>query len=149
MLSAGPAGLASKGPFNMTSHLLGIFLAAVAMFALGAVWYSPLLFAKPWGLALGIDMSKQPDSKAMLRLFAATFVLLLLCAAVLDCFIASWAAGEGLSHGLAVGFLGGLIAAFTTGINYVYEGRSLKLFCINAGYDIIGFCMMGVVLALL
>ncbi|HLW74765.1 MAG TPA: DUF1761 domain-containing protein [Gammaproteobacteria bacterium] len=133
----------------MTSHLLGIFLAAVAMFALGSVWFSPLMFVKVWAREAGVDISKKPDGRTMGRQFGMTFVLLLVSAAVLDCVMTSWAAGEGVSHGLSVGFLGGVLAATTTGINFVFENKSLKHYLINVGYDMVGFCMMGVVLALI
>ncbi len=130
-------------------HYLGIFLAALAMFALGAVWYSPVLFSKVWAREAGVDASRKPDGKEMGRTFGATFVLLLLSAAVLDCVITSWAAGEGLFHGAAVGLLGGLLATTTTGINYLFEKKSWKLFLINSGYNLVGFCIMGAVLSLI
>jgi len=130
-------------------HYLGIFLAALAMFALGAVWFSPLMFVNAWAREAGIDVSKKPDGKTMGRQFGMTFVLLLVSAAVLDCFITNWSAGEGLLHGLWVGVMGGIIAATTTGINYVFEQKSKTLFFINAGYDLVGFCIMGMILSLL
>jgi hypothetical protein len=132
----------------MFTHVLSIIAAAIVMFALGSVWYSPVLFAAAWMREAGVDPSKKPDGKAMARTFGGTFVLLLLSAAVLDCILVSWAPGQGMTHGLSVGFLGGVLAAATTAINYLFECKSLKLFLINAGYDVIGFCLMGLVLSL-
>ena len=130
-------------------HFLGIFLAAVAMFALGSVWYSPLLFAAAWTREAGVGATQKPDNKGMARMFGATFFLLLVSAAVLDAVITNWTGAEGLMHGLWVGFLGGVIAASVTGINHMFEQKSRKLFLINAGYDVLGFCIMGTVLALI
>jgi hypothetical protein len=130
-------------------HYLGIVLAALAMFALGSVWYSPVLFMKAWLRDTGQDPNQKPDGKQMARTFGLTLVLLLISAAVLDCFISNWSAGEGLLHGLWVGVMGGIIAATVTGINYLFERKSWTLFFINAGYDLVGFCIMGMILSLL
>ena len=132
----------------MMSHLLAVFLAALAMFALGSVWYSPLLFARRWMQESGIDPDKKPEGREMARMFGLTFLLLLIAAAVLDCVLTSWAVGEGMSHGLSVGFLGGTLVAAATGITFLFEKRSPIYFLINAGYDMLGFCIMGVVLSL-
>ena len=50
---------------------------------------------------------------------------------------------------VVAGFLGGVLVACATGINFLFEKRSFMHFLINAGYDMVGFCIMGVVLSLL
>ena len=35
---------------------LAVLVAAVAMFGLGAVWYSPVLFLNPWVKAAGLEV---------------------------------------------------------------------------------------------
>ena len=130
-------------------HYLGILLAAVAMFALGAVWFSPVLFMKAWIREAGMDPNNKPDARARWRMLGLTFVLLLVAAVALDSFVANWSAGEGFWHGLWVGFMGGLLVAAATGINFLFEGRSFKHFLINAVYDVLGFCLMGMILSLL
>lgn len=130
-------------------HYLGILLAAAAMFGVGSVWYSPVLFAKAWAREAGMDPSQKPDARTLGKIFGATFALLLVCATVLDLLISNSTAGEGILHGLFMGFLGGLIASAVTAVNHLFESKSLKLFLINAGYDVLGFCLMGVILAML
>lgn len=130
-------------------HYLGILLAAAAMFGVGSVWYSPVLFAKAWMRGAGMDPNQKPDGKTMAKTFGGTFLLLLVCAAVLDILITNSTAGEGILHGLFMGFLGGIIATAITAINHLFEKKSLSLFLINAGYDVVGFCLMGVILSLL
>jgi hypothetical protein len=130
-------------------HYLGILLAAAAMFGIGSVWYSPVLFARTWAREAGMDPNKKPDGQTMAKTFGATFLLLLVCATVLDVLISNSIAGEGILHGLFIGFLGGVVATAVTAINHLFENKSLKLFLINAGYDVLGFCLMGVILAML
>ena len=131
-------------------HYLGILLAAAAMFGIGSVWYSPVLFAKVWMREAGMAPDHpKPDGKTMAKTFGATFLLLLVCATVLDVLISNSTAGEGILHGLFMGFLAGVVASAITAINHLFENKSLKLFLINAGYDVLGFCLMGVILAML
>lgn len=132
----------------MLSHLLGIVVSAVVMFALGGVWYSPMLFANAWARESGTPNEHNPDRKAQLRFFVILLLLLMLAAGVLDCILGSWAPGPGLGHGLAVGFIGGLLAAAVIGMDTLFERKSIKLFLINAGYYLLSFCIAGLILAL-
>ncbi len=131
----------------MGMQIIGIMVAAVLMFILGGIWYSPMLFAQAWSRETGITEHK-PTPKSMLRFSAVLLVFLLLSAAILACILTSWLPGHNWRHGLAVGFLGGVLAAAVVGMNTLFERKSLKLFLINAGYYLIGFCLMGVIVAL-
>jgi len=133
----------------MLSHLLGIVVSAVVMFAFGGLWYSPMLFANAWARESGTPNEHNPDPKAQARFFLILLVLLMLAAGVLDCIMTSWAPGPGLGHGLAVGFIGGALAAAVIGMDTLFERKGLKLFLINAGYYLLSFCAAGVILALL
>ena len=133
----------------MLSHLLAIVVSAVVMFSFGGLWYSPVLFANAWARESGTPNEHNPDPKAQIRFFVILLALLMLAAAVLDCIITSWAPGPGLVHGLAVGFLGGMLAAAVIGMDTLFERKHLQLFLINAGYYLLSFCAAGVILALL
>jgi len=132
----------------MTLQFLGILASAVVMFVLGGVWYSPMLFANAWARESGTPNEHNTDPKAQARFFLILLALLMLAAAVLDCVITSWAPGRGLSHGLAVGFIGGVLAASVIGMDTLFERKSIKLFLINAGYYLISFSITGVILTL-
>ena len=47
----------------MDINLLSVLVAAIATMVLGFVWYSPLLFAKPWTVEMGYN----PDDKAKME----------------------------------------------------------------------------------
>jgi hypothetical protein len=129
-------------------HYLGILLAGLAMFALGSVWFSPVLFMRAWIRESRVDASQKPDAKAMAKTFGLTVVLLLVSAAILSRFIDNWTEGEGILHGLEVGLMGGIWVSVATGINFLFEKKSWTLFFIDAGYYLVGFAVMGVILAL-
>lgn len=126
-----------------------IAAAGFAKFALGGVWYS-LLFQKQW-LA---EQKLSPEEIAVARAeggksplvitFLVGFVQVFALAVVLraiksDCV------------GCAVGTAGMLSVAFAAvpiGINYLFERRSLRFFAINAGYDLVGLMLAGLILGL-
>ncbi|MGA9854873.1 MAG: DUF1761 domain-containing protein [Gammaproteobacteria bacterium] len=132
----------------MGIRIIGIVVAAVIMFAIGGIWYSPMLFARAWSRETGITEHK-PTAKSMLRFSIALLVLLLACASILACILASWLPGHDWLHGLAVGFLCGVLASAVVGMNTLFERKSTKLFVINSGYYLVGFCLMGIIVAVI
>ena len=125
---------------------VAVFAAAVACFALGALWYSNALFGKAWQREAGLtDAQLASGNKA--RIFGLTFVLALLAAWNFAKFLGP---RPSLVFGTAVGFSAGLLwVAGSLGINYLFERKSLKLFLINGGYHTLQFTVIGLVLALL
>ena len=66
-------------------NYLAVLVATIAVFVLGWLWYSPLLFYKPWMRARGLDPAaamanaKMPAGKLVIE-FVRCFVLALLVA---------------------------------------------------------------------
>ena len=124
-------------------NYLAVLVAALAMFVIGAAWYTPLLFAKAWMKELGLkkeDFAKQN----MLKTFGGSFLLMLVMSFNLAAFFGpevDWQAG--MIYGALTGI--GWVAA-AIGINYIYERRSIKLWLINAGYMAVSFTVMGAIL---
>lgn len=127
-------------------NLFAVFIAALSSFALGGIWYSPLLFQRAWMEACGLT---ELDLKTVnpKKVFAGSFVLSLLIALSLSLFF-----GPTPTLGVSVGaaFLIGLCwIGSAYGITYLFEQRPLKLFLINSGYHILQFTIMGLILGLL
>ena len=78
------------------------------------------------------------------KLLVGSLILEIVMAFNLAAFIgpdADWMFG--LGAGLAVGF-GWIALAF--GVNYMFEGKSFKLWLINAGYNTVVFAVMGLII---
>jgi Protein of unknown function (DUF1761) len=122
-----------------------VLVSALLLWLLGAVWYSPALFAKPWMAALGILPGGHKKGLALGMI--SSFVGDLLVALVLLHFVL-WSEAATYPAGALVGFLCwlGFFAAtqFPQGI---YESRPGKLFVINAGYWLVGLLIIGGLLA--
>jgi hypothetical protein len=114
------------------------------MFLVGGLWYSPLLFAKPWMADNGLTDEKLQGG--MGRVFGGAFVLSLLMAFNLAAFIGpDPAVGYAVAASAAAGI--GWVAA-SLGIVYLFERKSFRLFAINGGYLAVAFLVMGVILGL-
>jgi len=121
-----------------------VVAAALSMFAVGGIWYSPLLFAETWQRAAGLgDADRRRGSPAVI--FGGAFVLALLMAANLAFFVAGGELGTTVLYALAAG-LGW--AAFGLGIIALFERRPPAYFLINGGYLTVGFVVMGLILGL-
>ena len=127
-----------------TPHVnpLAVVAAAVSAFLIGGLWYSPLAFARPWMTLNGLDEASLKVGTA--KVFAISFLLVLVASANLAFFLggpettAAWGATAG---GLTAVWIA---AAF--GVTYAFERKPLKLFLINAGYHVVTFPVIGLIL---
>jgi hypothetical protein len=118
-----------------------ILVAALLQWFLGALWYSPPLFAKPWMALLGIQ--KGSSSKGMMTGMISSFICDLVLSFVLA-HVIIWSGTANFGRGALVGFI--LWAGFVVGPNLpqgIYEGRPFKLFAINSGYWLVALVLSG------
>ncbi len=128
-------------------NFLAVIVAALVSFGLGSVWYSAL-FGKAWQKELGLteEYLKQGN---MVKIFGSSFVLMVIMAFGMAILIQGHQADreidwlQGNHHGLYVGFF---FVATTMGINLLYQRRSLKLWAIDAGYQVLCLSVMGAIL---
>jgi hypothetical protein len=135
----------------MGVNLWSVLAAAVATMILGFLWYSPLLFAKPWTLAMGYD----PNDKAKMdemrkgagKLYGITFVASLISAFVLAKIIDVTTVNAVL-YGMKIGFAVWL--GFVTTVQLtstLFKRRPIKLYLIDTGYQLVCYLLMGAILA--
>ena len=131
-------------------NYLAILVSALIIFGLGALWYSPVLFARPWLASLGKTEEQLRDDaqkRSMPITFGLSFVAYFVMAFVMS-HVIDYAAAETLADGLRTGFwlwLG--MVATTTLVLSLFESRSLRLYTIDMGYHLIGMLIMGGILA--
>jgi glycerol uptake facilitator-like aquaporin len=125
-------------------NFLALSIAAFVKFFLGWLWYSPVLFAKPWMRLAGIDcQSNGGVGKAIFLEFLGSFVM-----AFVLLHAVHYAGATTAAQGAAVGFFNwiGFIAVATMG-GVLFEKRPLKLYLINVGLSFVALPIMGVILA--
>ncbi len=136
-------------------HFLGVNLWAVLVSALatmvaGFLWYSPMLFAKPWTILMGYD----PNDKAKLAeiqksagpSYAMSMVASILSAIVLGKVIYV-AHVTSAMYGVKIGFAVWLGFVTTVQLtNALFMRQPFKLYLINTGYQFVCYLAMGAIL---
>ena len=139
----------------ITINFAAIAIAVIASFIFGWLWYGPL-FGKTWGRLMGMPMDAKPDSKVMLRGMVLTLVGVFLTAYVLVHTTnvwrpSAWGVGKDLAdavYGFFSGFftwLGFYIPMLLSQV--AWEGRSWKLFALNAAYHFLNLQLIAMIVA--
>lgn len=123
-----------------------VFVAALSVFLIGGLWYSPALFHKAWMRANRFtDEDLKRGNNGVI--FGVSFLLAWIMAYNLAFFIGgpdttlSWAIGAALLAGLGWSTL-------SLGIISLFERRPLSYILINGGYITVSFAVMGLILGL-
>jgi Protein of unknown function (DUF1761) len=116
----------------------------------GFLWYSPMLFAKPWTILMGYD----PNDKAKLAemqksagpSYAMSMVASILSAIVLGKVIYVAHVTSAL-YGVKIGFAVWLGFVTTVQLtNALFMRQPFKLYLINTGYQFVCYLAMGAIL---
>lgn len=128
-------------------HWPVILGAALAAWLIGALWYSPLLFARAWVKAHGHTPEKLAAMRANAgKAYAGSFLAFVLIAYVLHLFLhrlgvtsasagVVWAFHAWLGFALPIGFTANL-----------YSDKPIATFIIDAGYQLLYLVVMGAIL---
>lgn len=131
------------------THLnwLHVFVATIAYFILGAIWYS-FLFQKPWIRYQNIDTSN-PDAKKgagiiMLVGFIWTFIMVTGIAVL----AAKTPLLGGVLSGIKLGLTTGVLSALAISMTYLYLKRAAGLHLIDGLYHVVGQIIAAIILVL-
>ncbi len=130
-------------------NFIAVLAAAVGTFALGALWYSPLLFAKAWVAAHGFS----PEQVEAMRkntgpAYGVTFVCWLAMAAALAV-LTRRIGVDSVLGGLKLGALCWAGFAATVGLSgHMFSERRLPAYLLDTGYQLVSLLGMGIILAI-
>lgn len=130
-----------------TINWLAVAVATLASFALGALWYSPILFSKIWQREVGLS-DEDLKGANLAKIFGTCLLLTAVMAFGMAMMIQGHGKGSidwkgGMLHGV---FIGLCFVAATIGINYLYQRKSFLLWIIDAGYQVCFLMLMGAIL---
>lgn len=124
---------------------LAVIAAGLAYFIIGALWYTDALMGRQYRTALGIDPDQRGTPEPMPLVI--NLVAWLVSAVALGLVTAAIGA-EGFADGLVLGLVAGVgLVLMQMWVTTNYEGRGNALFKVNAPYVVIGYAVMGVILA--
>lgn len=118
---------------------LAVFVAALAGYALGALWYRPKVFGNAWIAAMGGKPRRLRSTAQALIVSAVTTLVTALCLAVIlkGCSVVTLSAG--IIMGIVIG--GGLVFLSMLS-DHVFQGNPTQLLWIQGGYRFVYFVLM-------
>lgn len=129
---------------NLYINHLAVFVCAVANLALGALWYSPILFYRAW-LGETTLSEEQLERSNPAKIYGLAFLCALLISYNLAFFLGD--SQTTAAWGATAGFLAGFgFAALIFAIIALFERRSWRYILINGGYITGYFTLIGLIL---
>lgn len=126
-----------------------IIIASIAAFAIGSLWYSPLLFGKQWMVLMKIGDKEKSEAKArggMWKLYTGQFVATFIMFCILA-FIAATTRTETTADGAFLGFLAWLgFVAPVNASSVIWENKPWKLALISTGATLLTLVIGGAVI---
>ena len=125
-------------------NVVAVIAAAMSAFVVGGLWYSPLLCGAAWMRANNFT-EEQVNGFKKGRMFGWSILFSLIMAMNLAIFLADeqtdwvWGMTAGLLAG--VGWVATAIAVVA-----LFENKSWTYIFINAGYNIVTFALMGLII---
>lgn len=121
---------------------IGVLIVTVLSFVLGAFWHS-VLFNKAWTKDSGTIYNKNNHGNP-LNIFGLSAVLHIIAIIGLSLVIGKDASAmDGLLKGLFVSLVW---ISTSIGVTYIFVGRSLRLFLIDAGFYVAFLSLAGLIL---
>jgi hypothetical protein len=137
--------------YFMQINLLAVLVSAISNMVVGFIWYSPILFAKPWMREMGYDPNDKAKTQEMQKsagpAYAGSFIASLVAAFILAKVIGLGPL-NGPLHGMNIGL--GVWLGFVATVQFtgaLFMKNSMKLFAINTGYQLVCYVAMGAILA--
>jgi hypothetical protein len=135
-------------------NYLAVLVAALVIFILGGLWYSPVLFAKRW-IALQGRTEEQMRADAAAANMPLLYISAIICSLVIAYMMAHFLghmAGAGMmspnaAHGALFGFAAWLgFAAPTSYATAIFSGTPRQKWLIDSGYNLVSFVLAGAIL---
>lgn len=134
-------------------NFLAIFVASIAGFATGAIWFGPKTFFPVWWRLMGRKPDEAAGSGNPGLMFGLTYLgqlaMAFASAVVINFVIAGTESPNNLLIGLQVGLLLGVFVAAAASLSHrLFGGHGIKVWLIEVGNDIAGIVIMSVILAI-
>lgn len=130
---------------NFYINHIAVLVCAVMSLVIGGLWWSPLLFAKPWQKENGLT-DEQLAAANPLKTFGITFLIAWIMSYNLAFFLG--AAGTTWTWGLVAGLLAAVWVVGMFIIIALFEQRTVKYIAINCGYVVVYFAVIGFILGI-
>lgn len=125
----------------MELHILAIIITTIVLMALGMLWYSPLLFGKPWMKAMGMD-EKDCKKEGMWKYVVSELIVTLAVVVLFNHLLMHLAAGVPIM--CAALFVWGFVLLAMISTN-IWEKKSWTLVLIGASFRLVAFVVTALI----
>lgn len=127
---------------------LAVVVGAVVYFVIGALWFAPQVFGKPWMAAIGWDESRpRPEMNPVSYAGPAIFYLV---SAIATGLLAAATGTDNLTEGITLGLVVGLgYALVVTTTDAVFDPNKPKpwtWFAISGAYHVLSLALVGAII---
>lgn len=123
---------------------LSVIVATLIYFFLGALWYSPVMFAKKWMELRNIKESDIDGPNPVI--FIYSFILQFIAVASLALFITAMGISTAF-NGAIIGFGAGAGILFAlAGTTGIFSELKMQLHFLDSGYHVVGLTIAGIIL---
>ena len=127
---------------------LAVLVGAVVYFVIGALWFAPQVFGKPWMAAIGWDESRpRPEMNPVSYAGPALFYLV---SAIATGLLAKATGTDNLTEGITLGLVVGLgYALVATATDAVFDPNKPKpwtWFAISGAYHVVSLVLVGAII---
>ena len=129
--------------------ILPLVIGAVFNMGLGALWYSNILFAKPWMEESGVTEEAMKDTAGMGQVYGMTLLMAVVTSYVVGFIVTNMGmmnVGQGIMLAIVL-WLGTDLPMVIK--NWGFEGRTLKLGLINHSYQLVVYLVVAFLFVLL
>ncbi len=137
--------------FDVLSEInwVAVVIAGLVYFAIGAVWYSPLLFAGAWQRSIGWDSQRPPPETSWMTYVVPLLAYLVMAAAV--GIIARATASDTFVEGIILGLVVGIgLSLMHTLVDATFDPNKPQpwvWFAINGTYHALGLIIVAVIVS--
>jgi hypothetical protein len=128
---------------------LPVIVGTIIYFGVGAVWYSPILFARPWQRSIGWDPEKRPPEMQVTTYIVPLLAYLVMAIAI--AMIAKATGADTFGEGLVLGLVVGIgLAAMHSVVDATFDPNRPQpwtWFAITASYNLIGLLVVSILVA--
>jgi hypothetical protein len=128
---------------------LAVIVGAAVYFALGALWYSPMLFARQWQRSIGWDPTATPPEQSPMTYVipAVAYLVMAIAIGLIAAASGTDTIGEGVVLGVVTGIGLSLAHTFVDASFDPNKPEPWTWFAINGTYHALGLLIVSVVVA--
>ncbi len=129
---------------DVSINIWAVLVSGVLHWIVGALWYSPVLFGKPWAELMKLDMSSDEEGPSVLLYLGGLIVGIVMAAGL--ALLLSLTGTTAIPAAIAIALVAWLAFTAAPAFANAIFGGSVPLWAINNAYPLVTVILMSVIL---